>query len=300
MTLGHESAGIITEIGSEVTTVQVGDHVALEPGIPCRRCHFCRKGTYNLCRRMRFAATPPYDGTLCDIYRLPEDFCHKLPDSVSLQEGAMAEPLSVAVHVMTKQASVQLGDHVIIFGAGPIGLLCCAVARAYGAEKIIAIDINEARLDFAKEYAATNTFHFKQSLTSDLHETMEMIVAQTKVQSEGADIVVDASGAESSIRLGIDLVRPGGTFVQAGMGKNEVSFPIAAMCSKELNVKGSFRYGPGDYETAIKLIATSKVDVAQLITDQSPFDKAEQAFINMGKGKGIKTIIQGPSFATLV
>jgi D-xylulose reductase len=120
------------------------------------------------------------------------------------------------------------------------------------------------------------------------------MMQQTGIRAGGADVVVDASGAESSIRLGVHVVKPGGTFVQAGMGKDDVNFPIAAMCSKELTVRGSFRYGPGDYETAIKLMGSGKVNVSKLITDRVPFSKAEEAF-SKSRGNGIKTIIAGPS-----
>ncbi|KAJ9660431.1 hypothetical protein H2198_002549 [Neophaeococcomyces mojaviensis] len=297
MVLGHESAGVVIKVGPKVTTVKIGDQVALEPGICCRYCVYCRKGIYNLCPKMQFAATPPFDGTLCDVYCLPEDFCHKLPDTLSLDEGAMAEPLSVAVHVMLKQASVKFGDQVVVFGAGPIGLLCCAVARAYGAGKIVAVDINEARLLFAKRYAATDVIN-ATTTSKDATEAAAMISKKAHVQTGGADIVVDASGVESSIRAGIHIVKPGGTFVQAGMGRDDVNFPIAAMCSKELHVKGSFRYGPGDYECAIKLIETGKVDVASLITDIVPFEQAEDAFRGMSGGNSIKTVIRGPSMST--
>lgn len=295
MVLGHESAGIVTSIGAAVSKIAVGDHVALEPGIPCRYCDNCRKGTYNLCPGMRFAATPPYDGTLCDVYCLAEDFCHRLPDSLSMDQGAMAEPLSVAVHVMLKQANTKLGDHVVVFGSGPIGLLCCGVAQAYGVEKIVAVDIQKSRLDFALAYAATDVFDATTVSSQTPEEAALAISHQTKIKTGGADIVVDASGAESSIRTGINLVKPGGTFVQAGMGKDNITFPIGTMCGRELNVKGSFRYGPGDYDTAIRLMSTGKIDVKRLITNIVPFGQAEEAFLQVGKGDTIKTIIRGPS-----
>src|ERR1700753_142174 len=104
MVLGHESAGIVHSVGSAVKSLKPGDPVAMEPGIPCRRCVRCREGRYNLCPDMAFAATPPFDGTLAKFYRLPEDFCYKLPSHVSLEEGALVEPLAVAVHITKKQA----------------------------------------------------------------------------------------------------------------------------------------------------------------------------------------------------
>ena len=133
MVLGHESAGIVHSVGDKVTELKVGDPVAMEPGVPCRRCIRCKEGKYNLCPDMAFAATPPYDGTLARYYTLPEDYCYKLPENMSLEEGALIEPTAVAVHI-TRQASIKPGDSVVVFGAGPVGLLCCAVAKAYGAK----------------------------------------------------------------------------------------------------------------------------------------------------------------------
>ncbi|PIG80309.1 D-xylulose reductase A [Aspergillus arachidicola] len=288
MVLGHESSGVISKVGSAVTTLKVGDHVAMEPGIPCRRCESCKAGKYNLCEKMAFAATPPYDGTLAKYYVLPEDFCYKLPENINLQEAAVMEPLSVAVHIV-KQANVAPGQSVVVFGAGPVGLLCCAVARAFGSPKVIAVDIQKGRLEFAKKYAATAIF--EPSKISAL-ENAERIVNENDL-GRGADIVIDASGAEPSVHTGIHVLRPGGTYVQGGMGRNEITFPIMAACTKELNVRGSFRYGSGDYKLAVNLVASGKVSVKELITGVVGFKDAEQAFHEVKAGKGIKTLIAG-------
>ncbi|KAE8315713.1 D-xylulose reductase A [Aspergillus transmontanensis] len=288
MVLGHESSGVISKVGSAVTALKVGDHVAMEPGIPCRRCEPCKAGKYNLCEKMAFAATPPYDGTLAKYYVLPEDFCYKLPENINLQEAAVMEPLSVAVHIV-KQANVAPGQSVVVFGAGPVGLLCCAVARAFGSPKVIAVDIQKGRLEFAKKYAATAIF--EPSKISAL-ENAERIVNENDL-GRGADIVIDASGAEPSVHTGIHVLRPGGTYVQGGMGRNEITFPIMAACTKELNVRGSFRYGSGDYKLAVNLVASGKVSVKELITGVVGFKDAEQAFHEVKAGKGIKTLIAG-------
>ncbi|GAB7353252.1 hypothetical protein MBLNU459_g3762t1 [Dothideomycetes sp. NU459] len=289
MVLGHESSGVVEEVGSAVTAVQVGDRVTMEPGIPCRRCIRCREGRYNLCVDMRFAATPPYDGTLARYYRLPEDFCYKLPEHVSLEHGALAEPLSVAVHI-TRQADVKPGQSVVVFGAGPVGLLCMAVAKAFGAAKVVAVDINEERLAFAQGYAATHAFRAQR-------ESAEASAARLIDECGlglGADAVIDASGAEVCIQTSIHALRTGGTYVQGGMGKSDITFPIMAMCTKELNVKGSFRYGPGDYHLAVELISSGRLSVAELITGQVKFEDAEQAFKDVKAAKGIKILIEGP------
>ena len=289
MVLGHESAGIVSQVGSKVTSVKPGDSVAMEPGIPCRRCENCKAGKYNLCPDMAFAATPPYDGTLARYYVLPEDFCVKLPNHVSLEEGALMEPLSVAVHV-TKQASIRQGDSVVVFGAGPVGLLCCAVSKAFGASKVIAVDIVKSRLEFAKKYAATAIFEPERVAAA---ENAARLTKENDLP-DGVDVVIDASGVEPSIQTGIHVLRRGGTYVQAGMGRDECTFPIMAACTKELTIKGSFRYGPGDYKLATELVATGRVSVKELVTNKVEFENAEAAFEDVKAGKGIKVLIAGP------
>ncbi|GAB7322241.1 hypothetical protein MBLNU13_g03237t1 [Cladosporium sp. NU13] len=289
MVLGHESAGIVHSVGDAVTTLKVGDRVAMEPGIPCRRCVRCKEGDYNLCVDMRFAATPPYDGTLAKYYRLPEDFCYKLPESVSLEEGALVEPLAVGVHI-TRQGNIKPGNSVVVFGAGPVGLLCMAVAKAFGASKIVSVDINEDRLQFAHKYAATHLF---RSARVSAQENAANLIKECEL-GLGADVIIDASGAEPCIQTAIHALRVGGTYVQGGMGKDEITWPIAAMCSKELTVKGSFRYSQGDYELAVKLLETGEVKVQDLITGTVEFGDAEKAFESVRKAEGIKTLIKGP------
>jgi len=289
MVLGHESAGVVAKVGPEVKGLKAGDRVAMEPGIPCRRCERCKEGKYNLCPDMAFAATPPYDGTLAKYYTLPEDFCFKLPEHISLEEGALLEPLSVAVHI-TKQSSIKQGDSIVVFGSGPVGLLCCAVAKALGAGKIIAVDIVQARLDFAKKYAATSTFTPEKAPAAD---NAARLLKENDLPN-GVDIAIDASGVEPSIQAAIHVLRVGGTYVQGGMGRDECTFPIMAACTKELTVKGSFRYGSGDYKLALELISTGRISVKELISKKVKFEDAEEAFADVKAGKGIKTLIAGP------
>lgn len=243
---------------------------------------------YNLCPEMAFAATPPINGTLARFYTLPEDFCYKLPKHVSLQEGALMEPLSVAIHI-TKQGNIRPGNSVIVFGAGPVGLLCCAVAKSYGASKIISVDIQQVRLDFAKKYLNLKTF-ISEKVPS--HENAARLKKENDLV-DGADIVIDASGVEPSVQTGIHALRMGGIYVQGGMGKTDITFPIGATCAKELTVKGSFRYNSGDYALAIDLVSRGVINVKELITGQVPFEDAEQAFKDVKAGRGIKTLIEG-------
>ena len=290
MVLGHESAGTVVEVGSQVSSLKAGDRVALEPGYPCRRCTQCKAGHYNLCPDMCFAATPPIHGTLTGLWAAPADFCYKLPDAVSLQEGALVEPLAVAVHIVG-QASVQPGQSVVVMGAGPVGLLCAAVAKAYGATKVVSVDIIQSKLDFAKDFCSTHTYMSQRISPEDNAKAIRELAGIP----DGADVVVDASGAEPSIQASLHVVRNGGTYVQGGMGKSDITFPIMALCLKEVTAKGSFRYGSGDYDLAVELIASGKVDVKKLISGTVAFKEAEEAFKQVKEGQVIKVLIAGPN-----
>ena len=290
MVLGHESAGTVVAAGTAVTGLKKGDRVALEPGYPCRRCEPCLGGHYNLCPEMKFAATPPYDGTLTGFWRAPADFCYRLPDHVSLQEGALVEPLAVAVHIV-RQAAVSPGQSVVVMGAGPVGLLCAAVAKAFGATTVCSVDIVESKLEFAKQMASTHTYVSRRVPAEENADAIKELIGCPA----GADVVIDASGAEPSIQTSLHVVRMGGAYVQGGMGKPDITFPIMALCLKEVTAKGSFRYGSGDYKLAVELVASGKVDVKKMISGIVPFDQAEEAFKKVKEGQVIKMLIAGPN-----
>ncbi|KAI0736184.1 xylitol dehydrogenase [Fomitopsis betulina] len=308
MVLGHESSGIVSKVGSAVKDLKVGDRVAMEPGATCRKCEACKSGRYELCPDIIFAATPPYDGTLARYYRIPADITYKLPEHLSLEDGAMIEPLSVAIHAVANVADFHANQSIVVFGAGPVGLLCMAVAKALGASRVIAVDIVQNRLDFAKTFAATDVY-LPPPMEKDeprlrySERNAKKLMADLGIEergSRGINLVVDASGAEVSIQTGVLVAKIGGTFVQVGMGAPEIVLPITTMLTKELNWKGSFRYGPGDYPLAIALVAQGKVDLKPLITHRYTFDQAVEAFqtTRLGKsadGKGvIKAVISGP------
>lgn len=291
MVLGHESSGTVLKAGLAVKSLKEGDRVAMEPGIPCRRCVRCKEGYYNLCTDMQFAATPPFDGTLAKYYILPEDFCYKLPDNVSLEEGALLEPLAVAVHI-TRQSHIKHGSTAVIFGAGPVGILCAAVAKALGAIKVVSVDINQERLDFVKKFVEPiGSTYLSQKISAE--ENAANIIRENDL-GDGADVAIDASGVEPSIQAAIHVLRKGGSYVQGGMGRDECTFPIMAACTKELKISGSFRYSQGDYQTALNLVSSGAVKVKDVISRKVKFEDALQAFEDIRDGKGIKVLIGGP------
>ena len=238
---------------------------------------------------MRFAATPPYDGTLSTFYCLPEECCYKLPPHISLLEGALIEPLSIAVHCCGLAGNLQ-GRTVAVFGAGPIGLLCCGVARAFGAATVVIVDVVESRLEFAKKFGASQTYKMQ---SQSPESNAESLLIQAELAG-GVDVVIDATGAEPCIECGVSALKRGGTFVQAGLGSPRISFPIGQICDKEATLKGSFRYGPGDYKLAIELLNSRRIQLEDLITHEFSFSEAEQAFTNVAGRAGIKTVIYGP------
>ncbi|TVY32955.1 putative D-xylulose reductase A, partial [Lachnellula subtilissima] len=296
--LGHESSGTIVETGSLVKNVKVGDRVAIEPGVPCRYCDFCREGAYNLCADTIFAATPPWDGTLQKYYTVASDYCYPIPAHMSSEDGAMVEPTAVAVQIC-KVADLRANQTVLVFGCGPIGVLCQAVAKAYGAKKVIAVDISKARTEFAKKYAADGVFIPERAAAgTDPVEASravgEKIVAEFGM-GEGFDVVLECTGAEPCIQAGVFAAKKGGTYVQAGMGKENVLFPITTACIRALNIKGSIRYTAGCYAAAVDLVASGKIDVKSLITHRFKFEEAEQAFELVKKAQEdvLKVVIEG-------
>ncbi|EGO02183.1 hypothetical protein SERLA73DRAFT_86416 [Serpula lacrymans var. lacrymans S7.3] len=308
MVLGHESAGVIAKVGSGVTTLKVGDRVAIEPGATCRKCEYCKTARYQLCPDVVFAATPPNDGTLGRYYRVPADLAYPLPDHLSLEDGAMMEPLSVGIHAVAKLGEFQANQSIAVFGCGPVGILCMAVAKALGASRIIAVDIAPSRLEFAKSYAATDVFvppapekdESRVAFSKRSAAAMQKALGIADRGPQAIDLVIDASGAEVSIQTGIRIAKTGGAFVQVGMGSPDVTIDMSVLITKELKMRGSFRYGPGDYKLAIALVAQGKIDLKPLVTHRFPFESALQAFKTTRQGKSddgkgvIKAIISGP------
>ena len=205
--MGHEAAGTIQSVGRSVTSLAPGDAVALEPGIPCRRCTSCKAGHYNFCGGMRFAAAPPdAHGMLTKYYKLSEDFCYKLVGDVRLQEGVLVEPLAVAVH-MARLVDVRFGDRVVVYGAGTVGLLCSAVAKVFGASKIVVVDVVERKLEFAKMYVAGARTFLPEKVAPE--ENARRLIESFDLKN-GADVVMEATGAEPCIQAGVHALRKGG------------------------------------------------------------------------------------------
>ena len=308
--LGHESSGTVVQIGSSVNNLEVGDRVAVEPGVPCRHCDYCRQGSYNLCPDTVFAATPPHHGTLSKYYRTAADYCYRLPDHLDLEDGALCEPVAVAVQIC-KVGNIRAGQKVVVFGCGPIGLLVQSVAKAYGVSYVIGVDMSQRRLDLAANVlkcaddvlspphmppvSDTSTPSQEDRAAEWSAHVAKVMKQQFPRLVDGPDVVIDATGAQSCIQTGVHLVKKGGTYVQAGMGKENVVFPITTACIRDLTIRGSIRYTAGVYQAAIDLVASGKIDPKKLITHRFKFDEAEEAFETVRKGGEdmLKVMIEG-------
>ncbi|NIM05309.1 MAG: zinc-binding dehydrogenase [Armatimonadetes bacterium] len=284
MILGHETGGEVIEVGSNVKNLKVGDKVAMEPGIPCWKCTFCKEGRYNLCQDIFFWATPPDHGSLAEYLVHPADFCFKLPEGVGTDEAAMIEPLAVGVHACNV-AGVRPGSTVAVTGAGPIGLLAMQVALAYGATTAIATDVSPSRLALAEKLGA------KLTINPAKEDVVKRVLAAT--EGEGVDMVLECSGAAQAISQSPYLVKPGGTIVWIGMTHPpEVEIDQVRLIINEIRTQGTFRYANA-YPIAINLVAAGKVNLQPLITARYPFEKAVEAIdmCSTGKAEQIKVMI---------
>ncbi len=262
LVLGHETAGVIVAVGADVPQSRVGERVAIEPGIPDGTCEQCRAGRYNLCPNVRFFGTPPIDGSFANYVTVPTHFAYALPDTMSNEEGAMIEPLSVGLWACRK-ARLRGGESVLITGAGPIGLLAMKVAFALGVANVIITDVFPQRLAKAQQLGATQTIN-----------VAEQPLAQAGIQ---ADVLLECSGQQQALSEGIRSLRPAGTAVVVGMNSGEeLRVPMSFIQNREITVTGTFRYA-NTYADAIALVASGRIDVRSLITGRYPLEAAEQA-----------------------
>lgn len=295
MVMGHESSGIVYKVGRKVSHLKEGDRVAIEPGVPCRRCEYCKVGSYNLCPDIVFCATPPHHGNIQRYSIHPADYCYKLPENVTLEEGALLEPLSVGVHAC-RRAAVTVGSTVLILGCGPIGLVTLLTAKAMGASKIVITDIMENRLAVAKELGADYTLLVKKSDSEEyLSELIQDMLGGPPCTT------VDCTGMESTVRLGIMTTKPGGVFVIVGMGAAEVKIPLVYALTREVDIRGVFRYA-NDYKMALAMVSSGKVNVKRLITHNYRIEDTLSAFetAHSGAGNAIKVMIHCRSADNLV
>lgn len=273
MILGHECAGVVEQVGSAVRHLQVGDRVALEPGVPrlstATSRYYMKHGHYNLCPDIFFFATPPDHGSFCELVNHQADFCFKLPPSVSLEEGAMIEPLSTGIYAC-RMAPVTMGDVVVIAGAGPIGLMNLLAAKAAGAAHVLVSDVVAARLDMARRLGAT------QTITGSAAELRA--AAEELTGGLGADVGIECAGHPDALQACITSVRAGATVVIVGLPPGDTAaINISDLVVREIRLQPIFRYH-NTFPTGVNLLASGKVDLKPLISRRFQLAEVPQAF----------------------
>lgn len=272
--LGHEAGGTVVAVGPGVAPDRVGQRVSIEPQTPDPASAETRRGQYNLCPHMRFFATPPVDGALCDYVVIGASFAHPIPDTMSDEAAALCEPLSVGIASIGK-AAVTGGSRVLIAGAGPIGIVAAQVARAYGATTIVVTDLDPRRRELARAFGATDVLDPRTDDVSDL----------------GVDAFVDASGAPSAVRAGLAALRPGGRAVLVGLGAPNMELPVALVQNRELVLTGVFRYA-NTWPAAIALLDSGRVELDAMVTARYPLEQTAEALDSDRVPGNMKSIVE--------
>ncbi|KAJ9661930.1 hypothetical protein H2198_001682 [Neophaeococcomyces mojaviensis] len=315
MCLGHEASGIVTALPETPATngqsntaaitaspdLQIGDRVALEVGIPCRTCKLCTTGRYNLCPTLRFRSSaksfPHADGTLQTSITQPVAMCHKLPENVTFEEGALVEPLAVCLHAINRSqtagsgAGVPLtGSTALVIGAGAVGMLTAAALSVSGVSQIVVADIDGPRLQITEALGngrfGLKTFLIPKKAPAPTIE--ENLASATELAAQisafaglsaGFDRVYECTGVPPCVQLGIFAATAGGKLVLVGMGNPVQTLPLGAAALREVDIIGVFRYA-NCYPAAIQLFASGKLaGVAEaLVTHRVPLTDGEKAF----------------------
>jgi len=288
MRLGHEPAGIITQVGSEISNFSIGDRVFTHHHVACYSddCHECSHGNETMCKRYYESNLEPCG--LADEYVVPEwNVKHggvlKIPDNMSFEEAAMIEPLACCIRAWNKFKH-QKNDSVAILGVGPTGIMHVLLAKLYGLGKVFCLDLNDFRLDFAKKFE-TVTIH------SGNTNAMEQIKSETA--NQGVDVVIVSTSSLNALKDAVHFVRKGGTIVMFGVpskGSN-VDLDMSEIYSKGITIVNSYAASDVDTTHALDLISNKQINVSQLITHKYNLQECQQAFVHAKSGDNAMKII---------
>lgn len=261
LVLGHEVSGTVVAVGPQVDEDRIGDRVAIDPQVPCRRCRQCKVGRSNLCPCMRFYATPPFDGAFSDYITAPADQAFTVPDSLTDPSAPLLEPRSVGIWAAQK-ADVGPGDRVLIAGAGPIGAMAAQAVTARGVSDVIVTDFVESRRNRITSFGATRALH--------------PIVDVTEIGALEADAFIDCTGATPAVLSGIEATRAGGSVVFVGFGAAQMPLPVQTIAARELRVTGVFRY-VDTWPRGIALATAGQVHLDDMVTAEYSLEEVEDA-----------------------
>lgn len=284
VTLGHEYAGIVADVGAEVALFKKGDRVVSEtPAYICETCIFCRTGQYNLCPNRRGFGVLE-DGAMAEYVRTREAIVHKVPDNVSFEKAAMTEPTCVAYNAVAHHSRIRPGDYVVVFGPGPIGLMCVQVAKLFspGRLTIVGTSKDRNRMEIAKQFGADSV------IIGDEQDVVKEILSYG--DGFGPDLVLDAVGISITLKQSIDVVRPAGQITKIGWGPAPVGFSLDPLIQKAARLQGSFSHNYPMWEKVLLMMGQGEIDPLPM-TRSYGIDQWKAAFDEMDSLVHAKSII---------
>lgn len=283
--LGHEFAGVIVQLGQQVTGFKIGDRVTAQTHADyCGQCTLCRTNRYHLCRDRKGYGFH-CDGAFAKYVRVPQQILHRIPDGVSLRAASITEPLCVAYKSIVCNSNVNPGDTVVVIGPGPIGLLCMKIAQLRGASEIVAIGTrgDQHRLDLSREFGAT--------ILIDSSKQDPVPIVMALADRYGADLVVDTAGPSETLRLSMELVRPDGQITKIGWGPRPLDISLDPLLAKSATLRGHFSHTWDVWERCLRLMSKGQVDLDRLITHELPLDMWEKAFELVESKEAMKVVL---------
>jgi L-iditol 2-dehydrogenase len=287
--MGHEASGVVEEVGPAVNGFKPGDRVVFNSTLYCGTCHYCRRGLQNMC------VSGKVFGVSCDSFRLqgamaeyiavPSRILYRLPDSVSFEQAALIEPLSIALHAVNR-AEIHLGDTAVVFGAGTIGIMLIKLLALTSCRAIIAVDVDDSKLELA---AASGARWCLNSAKVDLTARVLELTAGL-----GADLAFEAVGIPATMKAGIDCLARMGSFVILGNLTPNIELPIQKVVIRQLKLIGAYCFSH-EAETSLELLAEGKVKVDDLISVSAPLEEGQRMFQRLRAGeKGLRKIVLVP------
>lgn len=286
--MGHEASGVIETIGANVSGWQVGDRVTFDSTVYCGNCHFCRRGEINLCnnRQVLGVSTGDYrrHGAFAEYVVVPSRILYRLPDNLTFEQGAFVEPVSIAVHAV-ERTPIHMGDTAVVVGSGMIGLLMVQVLRAVGCGQIIAVDLDDSRLEKAVQLGAD------EGLRADDPDVIAGI--QERTGGRGADVVFEVVGIAPTVKMSVNSVRKGGQVTLVGNLAANIDFPLQAVVTREITLNGSCG-SQGEYDACLDLIARGKINVNALLSGVAPLADGASWFNRLHEGEAglLKIMLQ--------
>ena len=286
--MGHEAAGIVAAVGPQVTRFRQGDPVTFDSTVSCGNCYYCRRGGINLCENRQVLGVACNEfrrhGAFAEYVVVPEQICYPLPPNLPFEHAALIEAVSIAVHAVGRTA-IESDDTAVVVGSGMIGLLVIQALRIAGCARVIAVDLDEGKLDLARQFGAQACLNPNRQAVRDL--VLEM------TSGRGADLAVEVVGASPTVNMAIDCVRRGGAVTLVGNLAPQVELPLQKVVTRELSLFGSCASN-GEIPRCIELLHQGAIQVQPLITALARLEDGPAWFARLYAGEpgAMKVVLQ--------